>query len=64
MHIILTLTDEDCLREPWLDVWHRPEITNIDDANDWAILHVRTYNSVFDTPIKLLMVDVEEESAI
>jgi hypothetical protein len=61
MRITLTLADEDCLREPWLDVWHRPEIKNIDEANDWAILYVRTYNSVFDTPRKLLMVAVEEE---
>ena len=61
MRIVLTLTDEECLREPWPDVWHKPEIKNIDDANDWAILHVRTYNALFDTAVKLLKVEVEEE---
>ena len=54
----LTLTDADCTREPYKEIWHRPSMT-IDDANDWAILHTRMYNSIFDNPVKLLFVEIE-----
>ena len=61
MLIVLTLTDEDCLREPYQEIWRQSAVVSIDDANNWAIQHLRSYNAVFDNPVKLLMVEVEEE---
>lgn len=60
MKVTLTLTDADCTREPYTEIWHQP-VTTMDDANDWAIRHTREYNAIFDNPVKLLSVEIEEE---
>jgi len=62
MWVTLTLTDVDCTQEPWVRRFHRPEVKNIDDANDFAIYWVawRNRTVAFSPNVRLVTVEVEE----